>query len=131
MEELTTSNLKTELADIDKRIEHLRANIELARALEELHTDDDRFKKVFLDGYFGDEANRLCEVLLEPSSLKRDVILNINDKISSIRNLKQFFGVIHQNAIMAPDQIVEEEEYRKQVTARYAQSTTIDTEISE
>jgi len=126
-----TSNLKKELENIDKRIEHLKANIELARALEDLHNDDERFKKVFIDGYFGDEANRLCEVLLEPSSLKRDVILNINDKISSIRNLKQFFGVIHQNAIMAPDQIIEEEEYRKKVTAAYSQDTIIDTSVSE
>jgi len=126
-----TSNLKKELENIDKRIEHLKANIELARALEDLHNDDEPFKKVFLDGYFGDEANRLCEVLLEPSSLKRDVILNINDKISSIRNLKQFFGVIHQNAIMAPDQIIEEEEYRKKVTAAYSQDTIIDTSVSE
>jgi sulfur transfer protein SufE len=114
-----TSNLKKDLEQIDQRIDELKAGIELGKALEGLH-EDERFKKVILDGYLEDEAKRLFGVLVTPSTLKRDVVQNIQDKLSAIRNLKQFFGVIMQNAHMAPMQIEEEEAYRKEVTAYYS-----------
>jgi sulfur transfer protein SufE len=114
-----TSNLKEHLEQIDNRIDELKNAIELGKDLESLH-EDERFKRVILSGYLEDEAQRLFGVLVTPSTLKRDVVQNIQDKLSAIRNLKQFFGVILQNAHMAPMQIEEEEDYRKEVTEHYS-----------
>lgn len=112
------SNLNEKLKEVDDRIAELKKSIQLSEALEELHKNE-HFKLVFLDGYFEDEAKRLFGVLVTPSTLKRDVIENIQEKLSSIRNVKQYFAVILQNAHMAPDQIVEEEEFRKKITAAF------------
>jgi len=124
-----TSNLKEELASIDKRIEDLKNAIQLGKDLEELH-EDERFKRVILSGYFEKEAKRLFEVLVNPSTLKRDVMENIVDKTGAIRNLKQFFGVVLQNAHMAPESLDEEQNYRKEVTKRFSEKP-IDTDIVE
>jgi len=117
--EVQTSNLTKQLNQVDDRLEALKLNIEKAEAVRRLEENED-FKTIILDGYLGDEAKRLFEVLVEPSTLKRDVMENIHDKLNSIRNLKQYFGVLGQNAEMAPDQIAEEEAYRKQVTKYFA-----------
>ena len=119
--EAKTSNLTMKLEEIDQRIEYLKKNIEKKQQLERLHENED-FKSFFLEGYFEEEGKRLFEVLVEPNSLKRDVIENIQDKLSSIRNIKQFFGVAKTNADMAPSQIEEEEAYRKEVTKYYAEN---------
>ena len=121
--------LKEKLKEIDDRIAELNGHIELAKAVEALEQEP-MFQKVILEGYLEKEAERLFGVLVEPSSLKRDVIENIQDKLSSIRNLKQYFGVIGQNATMAPEQIAEEEAYRKEVTAYFA-NKPVDAEIVE
>ena len=117
--EVQTSNLTKQLNQVDDRLEALKLNIEKAEAVRRLEENED-FQMIILDGYLGDEAKRLFEVLVEPSTLKRDVMENIHDKLNSIRNLKQYFGVLGQNAEMAPDQIAEEETYRKQVTKYFA-----------
>ena len=113
------TNLNEQLEAIDKRIAELKNAEELGKALERLHENED-FKKVILDAYLEKEAERLFGVLVAPSTLKRDVMQNIQDKLSSIRNVKQFFGVLLQNAHMAPSQIAEEEDYRKEVTEYFA-----------
>lgn len=119
------SNLKAHLAEIDERKAELELNIQLGKDLEELH-EDERFQRVILNAYLEKEAERLFGVLVNPSTLKRDVMENIVDKTGSIRNLKQFFGVLLQNAHMAPEQIAEEEVYRKEVTASYADGSNPD-----
>ena len=53
---------------------------------------------------------------------------NIQDKLSAIRNLKQYIGVMLQNAHMAPEQLDEEKAYRKELTARYA-NEPLDAEV--
>ena len=106
------SNLKAHLEEIDERKAELEHAIQLGKDLEELH-EDERFQRVILDGYLEKEAKRLFGVLVNPSTLKRDVMENIVDKTGAIRNLKQFFGVVLQNAHMAPEQIEEEDAYRR------------------
>ena len=123
-EEIT---LKEALKEVDERAEELQAKLELAEDVRELEKDE-RFQRVIMQGYLSDEADRLFGVLVEPSTLKRDVMENIQDKLSSIRNLKQYFGVIGQNADMAPDQIAENEAYRKEVTTYFSNKQTTLTE---
>ena len=115
-EKQNASDAKEELKQIDKRIEELKENIALGEALERLHENED-FKKVILDGYFEKESKRIFGLLTTPTHLKRDIIENLNDKLGAIRIVKQYFGTVLINAQMAPEQIEEEEEYRKEVTA--------------
>ena len=119
-EEIT---LKEALKEVDERAEELQAKVELAECVKRLEDNED-FKKVIIGGYLDDEAKRLFGVLVEPSTLKRDIMENIQDKLSSIRNLKQYFGTIGQNAEMAPDQIAENEAYRKEVTSYFSKKQT-------
>jgi hypothetical protein len=117
---MAETNLKTELADIDSRIATLNKNIELGEALKKLHQNED-FKNVILEGYMDDEAERIFKVLVDPShNLKRDIMENLMDKLMAIRSIKQYFGTILINAAMAPEEIKNEEEYRKETTERHA-----------
>jgi hypothetical protein len=117
---MAETNLKTELADIDSRIATLRKNIELGEALQKLHENED-FKNVILEGYMDDEAERIFKVLVDPShNLKRDIMENLMDKLMAIRSIKQYFGTILINAAMAPEEIANEEKYRKEVTEQHA-----------
>ncbi len=114
------TNLQVELADIDARIKTLNDNVQLGKDLEKLH-EDKRFENVILKGYLEAEAERIFGVLTDPSHhLKRDVMENLMDKLTSTRNIKQYFGTVLMNAAMAPEEIITEEGYRKEVTERYS-----------
>jgi hypothetical protein len=109
--------LREELAEIDKRIEEYKNDVETGKALERLHENED-FKNVIIGAYFDDEAKRVFELLTEPTNLKREQLENIEDKLKAIRVFKLFFKTLLINANIAPDQIDELEEYRKEVTSR-------------
>lgn len=113
---MDTSNVKEELKQVDLRIEDLNKQIAIGEAIERLHENDD-FKLVVIDGYMEAEAERLFDILTTPTSLKRDQLENIMDMLGSIRNFKGYIGASLQNAAQAPDMVIEEENYRKEVTA--------------
>ncbi len=116
-EAMTKATFNETLQEIDDRITDLKNEVELGAALERLHNSDD-FKKVLLEAYFEEEEKRLSGLLFNPTKLKRDQIENIMDKATTIRNFKQFFQTMLINAQMAPEQIQDEEGYRKEVTAQ-------------
>ena len=118
-------SMQEKLEEVDARIDELKGHVEMAEAVKRLEENED-FQKVIIGGYLDNEAHRLFGVLVEPSTLKRDVMENIVDKLSSIRNLKQYFGTIGQNAHMAPEQIEEEQAYRKGVTEYIASKESDD-----
>jgi len=118
MEE-NSSHLKEELEAVDKRIDELKAQIELHQALERLHENED-FKLVVLDGYFEKESKRIFDNLITPSSLKRDQLDNLMDMMSSIRNFKGYFKTLIINAAMAPEELEAERLYRNEITAQAA-----------
>jgi len=113
-------NRDFELEQSHKREAELKEAIELNEHLQDL-IQQKSFKAVIDSAYFEKEAERLKEVLVTPSTLKRDIMENVIDKFNAIRNLKQFFIVIEQNAIMAPSQIEEEIQFRKDITKHYAE----------
>lgn len=108
--------IKEELEHVDAKIAELENQVELGKAIEELH-EHSAFNKVFIDGYFGDEAKRLFEVLTIPSKMKRDSMENIMDKLTAIRNLKDYIGVKLIEADTAENELEQLKEYRKEVTA--------------
>lgn len=126
---MSKDNLKKELAQIDERIESLQKDIQLGKDLEALH-ENEQFKNVILDSYFEDEAKRIFGLLTNPTPLKREQIENLNDKLATIRVFKEYFQTLLINANMAPEQIEEEEEFRKKITERYA-NEPIDVEAEE
>ena len=117
---MENSNFKEQLAEIDERIIKLKENADAGKALEELH-EHPAFIKVILEGYFEKEVARLSGLMFNPTSLKRDQMENIMDKATAIRSFKQFFNTVLIDANMAPDQIAEEEAYRKELTAQHAE----------
>ena len=120
------ANLKKELKDIDNRIDTLKKNIALGKDLESLH-EDERFINVILKAYLEAEAERIFGVLTDSShNLKRDVMENLMDKMTSVRNIKQFFATTLMNASMAPEEIETEEAYRLEVTGRDTDNLTED-----
>ena len=107
---------KEKLAEIDERIEFLQSEIDLNKDLEVLH-EIPEFQRVILDAYLDKESKRIYELLTTPTSLKREQLENLNDKMTSIRDFKGFFKQIIINATMAPEQIEGERQFREEVTA--------------
>ncbi len=114
---MTKVNYDIELAKIDDRIIQLKKEIEMGEALNRLHENAD-FINVIVDGYFTDEEERITGLLFNPTTLKREQIENVMDKATAIRNYKLYFQTTLINASMAPEQIDDEESYRKKLTAQ-------------
>ncbi len=112
--------LKKQLADIDEKISEYQVQIDRGEMLDEL-MQDVKFQSVFLVAYFEDEAERIFDILVTPSPLKRDAMENISDKLAAIRNVKGFLAEVNKNGVMAKALIEDEREYRKQVTLENAQ----------
>jgi len=115
--------IKEELEHIDNKIAEHKDQIELAEAIERLHTNDD-FKTVILDGYMETEAERIFSLLITPMGWKKEINDTLLEKIAAIRSLKEFIGVKLREAITLPETIVELEDYRKEVTARGSEDST-------
>lgn len=123
----TLDETKLELAAIDDRIGVLKENLKLAEDLEWLHNTE-QFQNVILGAYLEKESERIYGVLIDPTHrLKRDVMENLMDKLTSVRSIKQFFGTLMTNASMASEQIEEEEAHRLTVTKR---DSIIDVEVA-
>ncbi len=123
---MSKDTLNEKLKEVDDRIAHLKNQISLGEDLNALH-EDERFNRVVIQAYFEEEEKRISGLLFNPTNLKRDQIENMMDKATTIRNFKQFFQTMLINAQMAPEQIEEEEAYRKKITAE----STIDIKIEE
>lgn len=124
---MDNSNLKEELAKVDERIAMYQKQVDLGKMLEEMH-EDPKFIAVIIEAYFDAEAKRIFELLVEPSTLSREKLENLDDKLAAIRNFKIFFKQILINANMAPMQIEEENTYRAELTA---QDSIIDVDVEE
>ena len=120
-------NVKEELKQIDEDIAYKQSQVDLAADIESLHKDE-RFKRVILEGYLEVEAERIFALLTTPMGWKRELNENLMDKLGSIRDIKEFFGVKLREAIMLPDEIIELEQYRKEVTANN-RNDVIDVEV--
>jgi len=110
-------DIKQELLETDEKISEKKAQIQLAEDIEALH-EDERFQRVVLTGYLDVEAERIFALLTTPMGWKRELNENLMDKLGSIRDLKEWFGIKLRESIMAPDELAELEAHRKDVTAR-------------
>jgi len=118
-----TSNLQTELQEIELAIAAEQEKIKRGEALERLLKNDD-FKLVILDGYVEEEAQRLFGILTTPPGNRKDVLDTCHDKLASIRHFKEYIGTkeypgnVRRAAESAEANIEEQEAYRREVTAQ-------------
>jgi len=116
------SNLNKELKAIDEEIEGYRRDIERGKALAELKQDS-RFIDVILDGYFEVEAQKLFQILIDPTNASPYSNEEIQLKLEAISHFKgyvgtsSFAGSIQNSAENAPGLITSAELYREEITA--------------
>jgi len=115
-----TSNLKQELKEIDDKIAELEEFVKLGEAVGRLIVNED-YIKVFVDGFFDSERDRIAGVLTTPNSFDRGQLNIFMEKLASIRHAKEYIKVCMINYDTAMQRIEDEKEYRKKVTARYSQ----------
>jgi len=118
--QMETSSLVAELAEADARIDDLKEAIAMGEATSAL-LDDSNYQKVFVDGFFDGEEKRIAGVLTTPNTFEHGQLEIFMEKLASIRHAKEWIRVCMINYTMALEQLPEEEEYRKQITARHTQ----------
>ena len=122
-----SSNLKETLEAIDAAIARKKEAIKAGEALNRLMNNPD-FKTVILDGYIEAEANKLFKILTDPSGTSPYTDDQVKLKLAAISHFRgyvgteDFPGTIKIEAEQAPLDILSEENYRKEVTAMYAES---------
>ena len=109
-ETVPNSEIIDEIKEIENRINELKETKEFGEKIRDLH-DNNLFQEVIIDGYFEKEAHRIFGLLVTPTTLKRDAIENIVDKLAGIRNLKSFFAMHLRNLEAAAQELEELENY--------------------
>lgn len=122
---MDSSNLKETLEAIDAAIAKSNAAIKRGERLKRLMKNPD-FIDVILEGYIEVEAKKLFKILTDPTGASPLSNEEIHLKLEAISHFKGYVGTndyegtIEINAKRAPDEILRETNYRKEVTADYA-----------
>jgi len=125
MDDSESSNLKETLEAIDAAIATSNAAIKRGEKLKRLMKNPD-FIDVILEGYIEVEAKKLFKILTDPTGASPLSDEEIHLGLGAISRFKGYVGTdnyegtVEIDANRAPDEILREETYRKQVTANYA-----------
>lgn len=125
MSDYKSTNLKEELDAVDKAIERYKANIVKGEDLKFLMKLP-QFKRLILEGYFETEAKKLFTILTDPTGVSPISEDEIHQTLAGISHFKgyvgtrDFTGSVMIDAETAPDHILREEQYRKEITAEAA-----------
>lgn len=85
---------------IEISMDNARKAIELAKALQRLHDNAD-FKAVILQDYFHEEAHRAVMLKSDPEMFTEEKQKAVDDVVTSIGGLYNYFGKIYRMADMA------------------------------
>jgi hypothetical protein len=91
--------------------------------------ENKQFKSVILDGYIEEESRRLFRILTDPTGAMPFTEEQLQLKLAAISTFKGYVGTedykgtILELAENAALMIAREEDYRRQVTAEYAENT--------
>jgi hypothetical protein len=119
------TELQLELTAIDNYIAKRKQHIKRGEQLKEL-LDNEAFKAVILEGYFEEESRKLFKSLTDPSGVKIYSDDEVRLLLKSINHFKgyvgteDYLGTVLTEAESAPLDIIKNEDYRKEVTAKYA-----------
>ena len=129
----SNSNLTVELHAIDTAIEREEDKIKRGEALERLMNNED-FKSVILNGYIDAESKRLFELLTQVPVPRQEILQGFGERLDSIRYMKEYIGTptypgtIRREAENAPEVILENEQYRKEITEYYQNANSVEAE---
>ena len=130
------SNLTIELRAIDEAIEREEINKKRGEALEWL-MNTEQFKLVITDGYLETEAKRCFDLLTSVPVPRHEVLEGLGERLNAIRYFKDYIGtpnypgIVRRAAENADTVILEQQDYRKEVTAYYeANGDVTDVEVS-
>lgn len=84
---------EAQVESVELSIKNAKHNIELGEALQKL-VKNAAFKKVILEGYFEKEASRVVLLKAEPSMDSDSQQKSLDDSITSIGGLRQYFRTI-------------------------------------
>jgi len=119
---MANANLNDTLKEIDAAIERYKADMKMGEALERLKKNED-FQNIILNGYMEVEAEKLFNILIDPSGASPYSEETIKLKLAAISHLRSFIGTekfegtIEMNAKRAPLAIAKEEDFRLEITA--------------
>ena len=88
-------NSEEQLHKIEISLENAKKAIEVANALQRLHENPD-FKRVILQDYLKDEASRSVMLKADPSMATVEKQKNVDDIITSIGGLYNYFGKVYR-----------------------------------
>ena len=136
-EQATTLNGWTK-EELDMESKHVKEALETADKAIDLNKKlsvlmmDENFQAIIEDLYFSREVERIMGLLVTPTTLARDQIQNLNDKLGAIRSLKAFFAMIQKEAVQAEMTKEEGEAFLSAaIKATPVSSETIDIEATE
>lgn len=110
-----------QMAQIEMSIEAAQKRIEDAAALDRLYKNPD-FKRIFLDGYFRDEASRTVLLKADPSMQGEQEQKDCNNIIMAIGMLRQHFAKVFAIGEQAEYAIEADRETREEMLAEEASS---------
>ena len=121
------SNLRETLKATDEVIEELKADIKRGETLAQFKATDG-YKDIITEGYLVNEAERLFNILIDPSGANPSSNEEIQLKLAAIGHFRSyvgtgdFAGTIEMDAKSAIVRLTGEELYREEITAEYAAS---------
>lgn len=83
--------METTIHQIEKEIQSAKERVQFGEAIERLKSNRD-FKKVFLEGYFREEAIRLVGLKADPSQQKEECQQEIIKQIDAIGAVQAFLN---------------------------------------
>lgn len=99
-----------EAAELSDRIEQIEISIEEAKRLVQMKNDLDKltrnreFKKIFLDGYFKDEAARLALLMNEPN-LPTEQRVFVERDLMGPGAIQRYLRTMNQRGLMAEQEL--------------------------
>lgn len=112
------STLKEELAKVDAFIAEQKGYLEMGDAAAELEANP-VFKKVVLEGFLQNEAERIMGALVTPGSFDKGKLDILHEKLASIRHFKEYFKMIAIQSYTAPEQIKAHEDYKVELLSKF------------
>lgn len=100
---------QTAIQEIELNIKQAQELVNLNTSLQRLRNNRD-FKKVFLDGFFKDEAVRLVHLKADPSMQSPEYQAAILKQMDGIGAIRGYFDMIEHQGQMAAQAIEADEE---------------------
>lgn len=105
-----------QIEHIDISIEQAQESVNLAKALDELSRNRN-FKKIITEGYFEKESTRAVLLKADPEMQDEAMQKSVDNIITGIGQLRQYFVSINFKARMAQSAIADNEQAREEILA--------------